>query len=86
MENRHRLQTRAPASARSVFNALDPLTGDGLAIDLDASGRLVARAIYRDGERVVILTQRGAAKRLAHALLAALGEEAAADRSRMVLL
>lgn len=72
---------------RNVFDVLDPLTGDGLAIEIDADDRLVARAIHAAGERVVVVTQRGAAKRLAHALLAALGdEEAAADAPRRVVL
>lgn len=69
---------------RHVFDAIDPLTGDGLAIDLDGD-RLVARAIHPAGARVVIVTQRGAAKRLALALLAALDDNAA-DRPRVMAL
>jgi hypothetical protein len=82
MEKRHRTAT---SSRRSVFNVLDPITNDGLAIELDGNDRLVARAIHPNGERVVIVSERGAARRLATALLAALDDNAA-ERPRMVAL
>jgi hypothetical protein len=70
---------------KTVFCVRDDVTGDGLAVELDGNDRLVARAIHPNGERVVIVTERGAAKRLALALLAAL-DDSAAERPRMVAL
>ena len=59
---------------RRIFEERDAVSGDSLAVETDGT-RAILRARINDRRVSLVLADRAAVRRLAHALLEALGDE-----------